>query len=75
MTAPIRIIRHEAVPKCGSFEIRVDGRRSRYFYWEDLPGRRLRPGVLTSEEALVLAKSLARGLTIMLRQPALDRRR
>jgi hypothetical protein len=37
--ADIRIIKHEAVPKCGSFEVRFsDGRPLQYFYWEDLPG-------------------------------------
>jgi hypothetical protein len=36
--ADIRIINHEAVPKCGSYEVRYsDGRPSAYFYWEDLP--------------------------------------
>jgi hypothetical protein len=40
----IRLIKHEAVAKCGSFEIRFsDGRPSRCFYWEDIPGRRLGP--------------------------------
>jgi hypothetical protein len=39
----IRLIKHEAVPGCGSFEVRfADGRSSQYFYFEDLPGRRLR---------------------------------
>ena len=33
--AEIRIIKHEAVPKCGSFEVRFsDGRPSKYFYWD-----------------------------------------
>ena len=36
----IRIIKHEAVPETGSFEVRYsDGRPSVYFYWEDVPGR------------------------------------
>jgi hypothetical protein len=36
--AAIRLIKHEAVPNCGSFEVRFpDGRPSRYFYWDDLP--------------------------------------
>ena len=44
MADHIRIIRHEAVPKCGSFEVRfADGRESRFFYWDDLPSRRVRP--------------------------------
>ena len=59
--ADIRIIKHEAVPKCGSFEVRFsDGRPSQFFYWEDLPGRRLRPDLLTSDVALERAKTLAR---------------
>lgn len=60
MTA-IRIIKHESVPRCGSFEVRFsDGRESKYFYWEDDPGRRLRPEQMTSEQALEVAKSWAR---------------
>jgi hypothetical protein len=53
MAEPIRIIKHEAVPNCGSFEVRfTDGRPSRYFYWDDLPTRRLQPEILTREQAL-----------------------
>ena len=41
MTDRIRIILHEAVPNCGSFEVRFpDGRESVYFYWDDIAGRR-----------------------------------
>jgi len=30
----IRLIKHEAVPRCGSFEVRFpDGKPSQYFYW------------------------------------------
>jgi hypothetical protein len=58
----IRIIKHEAVPDCGSFEVRFSDRRpSEYFYWEDLPGRRLRPDLLTRDRAFEAAKTLARG--------------
>lgn len=33
----IRLIKHEAVNDCGSFEVRhCDGRPSRYFYWDEL---------------------------------------
>jgi hypothetical protein len=50
----IRLIKHEAVPKCGSFEARFpDVRPSRYFCWDDIPGRRLRPDLVdgaTAEE-------------------------
>jgi len=49
------------VPKCGSFEVRFpDGRESRFFYWDDVAGRRLRPDLLTSEQAIGEAKTLAR---------------
>ena len=56
----VRIIKHEGVPKCGSYEVRYsDGRPSLFFYWDDDPGRRLRPDVMTSEQALEQAKALA----------------
>ncbi len=46
---------------CGSFEVRLaDGRPSRYFYWDDLPSRRLRPEVLTRDVALETAREVAR---------------
>jgi hypothetical protein len=54
---PVRLIKHEAVPKCGSYEIRYpDGRPSKYFYWDDVPGRRLRPETLTSDQAIQAAR-------------------
>jgi hypothetical protein len=57
----IRLIKHEAVPQCGSFEVRFpDGRPSKYFYWDDIPGRRLRPEIVPSEVALEQAKAIAR---------------
>jgi hypothetical protein len=57
----IRVIKHEAVPDSGSFEVAFpDGRPSVYFYWEDMPTRRLRPELLTRAEALRLAQTLAR---------------
>jgi hypothetical protein len=38
----IRLIKHEVVPKCPSFEIRfADRTPSKYFYWDDVAGRRL----------------------------------
>jgi hypothetical protein len=50
-----------AIPNCGSFEVRYsDGRPSQYFYWEDLPGRRLRPDLVTSDVALEQSKAFAR---------------
>ena len=59
---PIRIIKHEAVPKTGSYEVRFsDGRPSAYFYWDDIPGRRLRQEQVCSAEALQAARTFARG--------------
>jgi hypothetical protein len=53
MTDRIRILRHEAVPNCGSYEVRIpDGRASVFFYWDDVPGRQLQPDRLTGAEAL-----------------------
>jgi hypothetical protein len=37
-----------------------DGRPSVYFYWDDVPSRRLRPDLLDRETALEQAKALAR---------------
>ena len=57
----IRIIRHSAVPATGSYEVRfTDGRASRFFYFDDIAGRRLRPDTLSGEEALEQAKAFAR---------------
>ena len=39
----IRIIKHEAVPGCGSFEVLPGRSAHQYFYWDDIPARRLRP--------------------------------
>ena len=62
MADHIRIVKHELFrSKCGSFEVRFsDGRESKFFYWDDLPSRRLRPEILTSEQALEQAKAFAR---------------
>jgi hypothetical protein len=60
----VRIIRHETIPNCGSYEVRyADGRPSQFFYWEDDPGRRLRPDLLTGEVALEQARAVARTAT------------
>jgi hypothetical protein len=68
MTDRIRIIKHEAVPDCGSFEVRFpDGRPRQYFYWDDLPSRRLNPETLDRETALEKAKALARAAESRLR--------
>jgi hypothetical protein len=43
----VRLIKHKAVPDCGSYELRFpDGRPSKYFYFDNLPGRRLRSDVV-----------------------------
>ena len=61
----VRLIKHEAVPLCGSYEVRFpDGRPSRYFYGGDIPGRRLRPDLLTGEQALEKARAVARAARI-----------
>jgi hypothetical protein len=61
MAGRIRIMKHEAVPICGSYEVCFsDGRPSRCFYWDDEPGRRLRPEMLMRNEALEQAKAFAR---------------
>jgi hypothetical protein len=61
MADRIRIIPHEAVPLCGSIEVRFpDGRPSRYFYWDDIAGRRLRPDLVDGATAKQAAQSFAR---------------
>ena len=62
--ASVHLIKHEAVKDCGSYEVRVEGLRSRHFYFENDPGRRLRPEQMSSDQALELAKSLVRGLSM-----------
>jgi hypothetical protein len=58
---PVRIIKHEIVPDCGSFEVRFsDGRASQYFYWDDIPSRRLRPEQVDQETAKKQAQEFAR---------------
>jgi hypothetical protein len=51
---PVRIIVHRGVDdECGSLEIRfADGRKSVWFYWDNLVSRRLRPESLTQEQAI-----------------------
>ena len=59
-----RIIKHEAVPDCGSYEVQfADGRASRFFYFDDVAARRLRPEILTSVVALMQAKAFARAMS------------
>ena len=57
----IRIIKHEAITGSGSFEVKLDdGRPSVFFYWDDIPGRRVRPDQMDRQKALEAAKALAR---------------
>ena len=60
MAGRIRVRKHEAIPGCGSFEVKLPGKASKFFYWDDIAGRRLRPETLTRAEALEQAKALAR---------------
>ena len=61
---PVRIIRHSIVPDTGSFEVRFsDGRKSVYFYWDDIPGRRLRPEQVDQETAKAAAQEFARSVS------------
>ena len=62
--ANVRLIKHEAVPDCGSYEVRIEGRRSRFSYWEDRPSRRLQSEQVIGAQALELARSLALGLSM-----------
>jgi hypothetical protein len=57
----IRIIKHEVVLGCGSYEVRFpDGRPSKYFYFENLPDRRLRSDRVEQAVAEEEAKRFAR---------------
>ena len=60
MPGRIRVRKHEALPGCGSFEVRLPVERPTFFYFDDLASRRLRPEMLTREQALEQAKALAR---------------
>ena len=61
----IRLIRHEPIPKTGSYDVRFpDGRPSRYFYWGDIywgdiAGRRRRTNLVdgATAESEVFARS------------------
>ena len=65
MSDRIRIFKHQAVPGGGSFEVRfADGRESQYFYWDDIPARRLRPDLMDRETVLEKAEALARAASL-----------
>jgi hypothetical protein len=64
MADRIRIIKHEAVPLCGSFEVGFpDGRPSQYFYFDDMPGRRMRPNLVDRATARARQPSFLPGGT------------
>ena len=57
----IRIIKHEAIPQTGSYEVKfTDGRPSVFHYFDDDPGRRSITGKMSSAQALELATTVAR---------------
>lgn len=57
----VHLRKHEAAQDCGSYEVWFDdGRPSKFFYFDDLPNRRLRPDVLTKAQALDAAQAFAR---------------
>ena len=50
----------KAVPDTGSFQVRFADGPSKYFHFDDVPGRRLRPDILNSEQVLEQVKAFAR---------------
>jgi len=59
MTVHLR--KHEAVQDCGSFEVWFDDARpSKFFYFDDLPNRRLRADLMMRKQALEAAQAFAR---------------
>jgi hypothetical protein len=61
MTNRIRLLRREELPKTGYFDVRFpDGRKSVFLSWDDEPGRRIRPDIMTQEQALEKARTLPR---------------
>ena len=64
----VRIIKHEAVAKCGSCEVRFsDGRPSKYFYWEGVAGRRRPARGCLPGQPVAATKEIANGLHDRLR--------
>jgi hypothetical protein len=53
-------LRPVAIRRAGRPRRTTTGGRSKFFYWDDVPSRRLRPNILTREQALEQAKALAR---------------
>jgi hypothetical protein len=62
----IRLLKHEVVAGCGSYEIRFpDGQPSRYVYFE-IPGRWLRSEQVDQSVAQLVARIFARAEQHML---------
>ena len=56
----VRLIKHEILPDCGSFEVQYsDERPSVYFYWDDVAGRRVRREQIGREQAMRAAQTFA----------------
>ena len=61
MTDVVHLRKHEAVRDCDSYEVWFDdGRPSKFFYFDDLPNRRLRPDIMTKAQAAEVAQAFAR---------------
>jgi len=59
--ADVHLRKYEAVQDCGSFDVWFDdGRPSKYFYFDDLPNRWLRPDIMTKAQAHEAAQAFAR---------------
>ena len=57
----VHLRKHEAVRDCGSYEVWFDdGRPSKFFYFDDLPNRRLQPDIMTKAQAAEAAQAFAR---------------
>jgi hypothetical protein len=53
----VRLVKHEAVSKCGSFEVRfADRTPSKFFHWDDVAGGCPRPEQVDRKQALEEAK-------------------
>jgi hypothetical protein len=59
----IRLIKHEVIPNCRSYEVPLLGWPvPQFFYWDDETGRRVRPDQHTSEQVLKLAREFAQAM-------------
>ena len=60
MSDRVRVIQHGVVPGRGRFEVKIPGQPSRFFYFDDLPSRRLSLRTLDRATAMDRARSVAR---------------